>query len=477
MNLKRVFLRLTLPALFFLLLPLSVSFGETVTESTVDGRVSVDLTVYSGDFALIREVREVKVPAGTGRLFFRDVPATLVPESIRVRTLGDTGGFSVLEQSFDYDLITPERLLDRYVGKTIKIEVWNRFNDRKRVVDALLLSNSGGPVYKIGNRIYLGYPGIKILPDIPGGLVERPAVVWLYRNTGESLYSLEVSYLSGNIGWSADYVMVLNREDDLGELSGWVTIDNRSGVSFRKAHLKLAAGDVLRKGPVIGADVYMEKRALSAEAPGFAGSPLFEYYVYDLKRRTSIKDKEKKQISLFTKKGIDIEKEFVVRGMTRFFTSPYRRENHKVPVYVYIRFKNPGAGGTATPLPAGTLRLYKEDPDGALEFLGQDRVAHTPVGGEIRLRAGAAGQLTAERVQTEFRRVSSVVYETDWEITIRNNKDGDVTVGIVEPLSGSWDITSSSHAYKKIDAFTIRFDVKVPAAGEVKVSYRARVEL
>ncbi|MFQ5442337.1 MAG: DUF4139 domain-containing protein [Thermodesulfobacteriota bacterium] len=476
MTLKN-FLKGVFPALIFVILFVSWAEAGGAVKSTARGRVSVDATIYNNNFALIRDIRWVKIPRGTGRLVFSNVPARLIPESIRVNLLGASGGFKILEQSFNYDLITPERLLDKYVGKTIKIEVRNDFNDRRRVVDALLVSNVNGPVYKIGGRIYLDYPGIRILPAIPGGLVTRPTVDWLYKNTKEGLYKLEVNYLTENIGWKADYVLVLNKQDDAGELSGWVTLDNRSGTSFHNARLKLAAGELHRRGARPGPGLYMEKAALSSDGAGFTEKPLFEYYVYDLKRRTTIKDREKKQISFIKGKAVRVKKEFLVRGMTRYFTSPYSRVSPREPVNVYIKFKNPGSAKGSAPLPAGTLRLYKEEADGALAFLGEDGLVHTPPDEEIRLKAGAALQVTAERVQTEFRRVSSVVYETDWEITLRNHKKEDITVGIVEPLSGSWEITTSSHPYKKTDAFTIRFDVAVPKGGEVTVSYRVRVEL
>lgn len=214
-----------------------------------------------------------------------------------------------------------------------------------------------------------------------------------------------------------------------------------------------------------------------AEAPSFEESAYFEYHLYDLKRKTTIKNKETKQISLLEALGVGTEKELLVYGTRSYFTRPYTEEIPKQPVNVYIKFKNSEDDNPGVPLPAGIMRLYKKDHEGSLQFIGEDRIEHTPKDEEIKLRVGEAFDVVAEKIQTDYRKITTRLHESEWEITLRNHKETDITVGIVELLSGNWQIISSSYPYEKVDASTIRFDVNVPKDQEISVNYRVRVGL
>ena len=450
--------------------------GQTVSKSTVDDQVAVQVTVYNSNLGLIKDTRKVALPLGEGELRFMDVASHIMPVTVHTKSLNRPDDFFVLEQNYEYDLMNANKLLDKYVGKEIKLMDWNKFQDRKEVVEATLLSNNQGQIYKINDEIYLGHPGHKILPEIPENLIAKPTLTWLYDNKSKKTHELEVSYLTKNITWKADYVIVLNKDDTSADISGWVSLDNRSGATYKNATLKLIAGEVHRAKERMREEiVYAMAPRSKVGAHRFEEKPFFEYHIYDLQRKTTIKDNQTKQVSLLEAIGARVRKELLVYGVQSYFTRRYRDQNPKQPVNVYVKFKNSQGNSLGMPLPAGIMRLYKQDIDKSLQFIGEDRIEHTPKDEEVRLKVGETFDVVAERVQTDYRQISTRLHESEWEITLRNHKEEDITVGIVEPLFGNWVVISNNYPYKKVDAFTIRFDVMVPKDGEVKVKYRIKV--
>lgn len=454
----------------------TASAGKIVSKSSIDNQVAVEVTVYNTSLGLIKDTRKVTLPVGEGELRFMDVASHIMPVTVHAKSLNSPGDFTVLEQNYEYDLMNADKLLDKYVGKKIRIIDWNRFQDRKEVEEAILLSNNKGQIYKIDNEIYLGYPGYKILPEIPENLIAKPTLMWLYDNKSKKAHKLEVSYLTENITWKADYVVVLNKDDTSADISGWVSLDNKSGATYKDAVLKLVAGEVhkveeKRYGKRYYESAIMEK----AGAPRFEERAFFEYHIYDLQRRTTIKDNQTKQVSLLEAAGVKIHKELLVYGIKSYFTRRYRAENPRQPVDIYIKFENSRDNNLGMPLPGGIMRLYKQDNGKSLQFIGEDKIEHTPEKEEVRLKVGKAFDAVAERIQSDYRQITTRLHESEWEITLRNHKKEDITIGIVEPLFGSWTVISKNHPYKKVDAFTIRFDVIVPKDGEVKVKYRVKV--
>jgi len=451
-------------------------FSKPVTGLGSDDRTAVEVTVYNNNLGLVKDSRKVDLPPGVGELRFKDVASCIMPVTVRVRSLNYPDDFSVIEQNYEYDLINERKLLDKYVGRKIKIIDWNKFKDRKEEVEAVLLSNNQGQIYRINDEIYLGHPGYKVLPEIPENLIAKPTLTWLYENKSKNAHKLEVAYLTSNINWKADYVAVLNKDDTSSGISGWVTIDNKSGATYEDAKLKLIAGEVHRVDERLRRQDYMAK-TVGVGAPAFEAKPFFEYHIYNLQRKTTIKNNQTKQVSLLEADGVKVEKELLVYGAKNYFSRRYREKKTKQPVDVYVKFRNSGSNNLGMPLPGGIVRLYKEDEEGSLQFIGEDRLEHTPRDEEVRLKIGESFDVVAERRQTDYRKIATTLHESEWEITLRNHKETEVTVGVVETLSGSWKVISSSHKYRKVDAFTIRFDVKVPKDGEVKVKYKIRVGL
>ena len=448
--------------------------AKTVVNSTAEEQAMVELTVYNNNLALVKDTRKVELPVGEGELNFMDVASHIMPVTVHARSLNYPEDFTVLEQTYQYDLMSPDKLLEKYVGKKIKIINWNEFQDRQDIVEAILLSTHRGQIYKINDEIYLGYPGYKVLPGVPEDFVTEPTLKWSYENRAEKAHKLEVSYLTTNINWKADYVMILDEDDTSSSISAWVTLDNESGVTYKNARLKLVAGKVHQVEETPG--VYLMKSLAEAKIPQFEEKAFSEYHLYDLKRQTTIKNNETKQISLLRAFGVNTQKELLVYGTRNYFIEPYSEQTEKQPVSVYIKFKNSKENNLGIPLPAGIVRVYKEE-NGSLQFIGEDRMQHTPKDEEIRLKVGEAFDVVAERIQTDYREITSKLRESEWEITIKNHKEKDVTVGIVEPLLGNWEIIKSTHPYQKVDAFTVRFEVNIPRNQEIKVIYRVRVGL
>ncbi len=453
--------------------------AEVSLKSTEAEQTEVSVTVYNDDLALIKDVRGIKLPSGSGELRFMDVASGIMPVSVHARSLNHQEDFNVLEQNYEYDLINADKLLDKYVGKKIKIMEWNKYQNRKNEVEAELLSNNGGQIYRINDEIYLGHAGTKVIPEMPEDLIAKPTLTWLYENKIENDHTIEVSYLTNNIGWKADYVLSIDKNDELADIAGWVTIDNRSGATYRNANLKLIAGkpNRVRENRIMHKRDMDSLRMMTAEsAPQFTEKSFSEYHIYDLQRKTTIKDKQMKQISFMDAFAIPMKKELIVRNRRGGYFRQHGTGVNKIPVTVYIKFENSKQSNMGMPLPAGVIRVYKSDDDSSLQFIGEDNIVHTPKDEEIRLKLGDAFDVVAEKLQTDYKKIGSALHESEWKITIRNHKDTDISVGIEEEIyRGDWDVINNSHPYKKIDAFTMRFDVNVPANNETIVNYKIRV--
>jgi hypothetical protein len=451
--------------------------SAAVVASDQRQRSRLGVTVYNNNLGLVRDIRTVQLPVGTGELRFRDVAAHVNPVTVRARSTRAADGFSVIEQNYEYDLMDAQKLLDKYVGRDIKIIDPDCRNQAKPCAEitATLLSNNRGQVYRINERIYLGYPGIRVLPKLPEALIATPTLTWRYRNRLKAAQEIEVTYLTRQINWKADYVLALDKTDKLADLSGWVTIDNKSGATYRNAGLKLVAGSPHKVKTRPDQQVYAEEARMAVAAPpAFSQSELFEYHVYNLQGKTDLKDKQTRQIKLLEAAPVTVVKTFRVSGARHFFRRPYGRDTKRVPVVVYVHFANTGSNKLGRPLPAGIVRLYKADEDGHYQFIGEDRIKHTPQKEKVSLRVGEAFDLIAERLQTEYRKISATQHESAWKITIKNRKEEAVTVDVVETLPPNWRILKNSHAYEKTDAFTVTFNVSVPKGGETICTYRVR---
>ncbi len=444
--------------------------------STADDRKAVSITVYNQNFGLVREVREL--PAlGTGKveLEFRDVAANIQPETVNIKALGGSG-ISVLEQNYRFDLLSPQTLLQKYLGKHVRAYRYHEQTGKEDVVDAELLSNEGGQILKFNNEITFGYPGRLAFPEVPENLIAKPTLVWLV-DSAAAKQTVEVTYLTQNLNWSADYVLVVDDSDTKGDLTGWVTLVNQSGASYKNAELKLVAGDVNRvQAPRAMPMAYGSAVAKSAAAPQFQEQGLFEYHLYSLQRPTTVLENEQKQVNLLSAPAIGVNKKLIFYGQQYWFRGQYGQVLSNQKVGVYLDIQNSEQNHLGMPLPKGTLRVYKADKSGAKQFVGEDAIDHTPRDEKLRVKMGDAFDVVGARKQTEWHELGGCTSESAWEIELRNHKDAAVVVEDFEPVGGDWTILSSSQAAEKKDSSTFSFTVKVPARGSAKVNYKVRVK-
>src|SRR5271156_4717680 len=317
-------------------------------------------------------------------------------------------------------------------------------------------------------------------PELPGNFYSRPTLIWTLDNRGAAAQKVEASYLTGNISWSADYVLTVARDERAADLDGWVTLNNNSGAAYENAKLQLVAGEIHQVLPSVTPRQAMEMSsnlAMAKAAPKFTQEGISEYHLYSLGRRTSIQENESKQISLLTGTGIPVEKHLVAEGQAYYYRNPQGIGNATPQqVKVLYQFKNEEKGGRGVPLPAGTVRVYQSDSKGGIQFLGEDNIQHTPKYETLRIYFGDAFDVVCERKQTDYKKLASNLYEMEYEITLRNHKDMPVTVEVREPLGGDWEIVNSNFTPTKLDAKTVGFEVPVAKGGTSKLTYRVRVK-
>lgn len=454
------------------------SQGLGFLSSTVEDQKGVTITIYNVNLGLVKDRREISLPEGERELRFMDVASKIIPTSVYIRSLTDPQGLRILEQDYEYDLLNPQKLLDKYVGKEVKLYYKNPYTEREEMVTATLLSNNGGPIFKIGEEITFGHPGRIIFPKVPENLISRPTLVWLIENKLSDPQTVETSYLTDDINWVADYIVTLKEKDDRANLSGWVTISNKSGATYRDAKLKLVAGDIRR---VKDKEEYRRKmlrvavkEAMPAE-PQFKEEEFFEYHLYTLQRPATIKQNQTKQIGFVSADNIPIRKELLFRGAGFYYRSRLPRPMRDQKVGVFVEIENKKEHNLGIPLPKGTFRVYKHDREGSIQFIGGDSVDHTPKDEKMRIRIGDAFDVVGSRKQTDWRKIAYDTYEASFEISLRNRKKEDVLVKVVEPIPGDWVMLSSSHEYVKTEAFTAEFEVRVPRDTEAKLTYRVRM--
>ena len=461
----------------------NAALGQAAEQTTTGrDRQSVNITVYNSNLGLVRETRRLSLPQGQVALRFADVTAQIRPETVHLSSLTAPASLRILEQNYQYDLLNPAKLLDKFVGKEITLVLRHYQNNTESFepVQATLLSNNGGQVWRINGQIVINPSNISEMrfPDLPKNLVATPTLVWDLENRESGPQTVEASYLTAGMNWRADYVLLINADDTKGDLQGWVTLTNGSGATFEDARLQLVAGDVNRVSEereyaLAGA---MQRKAMDSVSQ-FQEQGFFEYHLYTLQRPTSVRDNETKQVSLLEAAGFDVKKEFVLNGQHYYYTN-YNNPGQpiKEKIGVYVQFRNAQQNKLGMPLPAGTIRLYKKDDKGNQQFIGEDKIDHTPKDEDVRVKVGDAFDIVSERKQTDYKVVvSGHLYEFAYEIKIRNHKDGPITVVVNEPIGGDWEMISSTFEARKTAAFAARFNVPVAKDGESTLSYRVRV--
>ncbi|MCI0511984.1 DUF4139 domain-containing protein [candidate division KSB1 bacterium] len=434
-----------------------------MTTSTFAQTNEIALTVYNNNRALVKDTRTLTLETGVRSIQFKDVAAQIDPTSVHFKSLTAPDKITLLEQNYEYDLVNTAKLLEKYVDQDITVIT------KEQTYRGKLLSASGGEVMlqePAGTIRVIQQAAILNLefPALPAGLITRPTLVWLVNNQKAGAHQTQISYLTEGINWHAEYVAVTLTNDTELELSGWVSIDNHSGATYPNARLKLVAGEVhLVQPPALGKGMY-DRAVMSMEAaaaPQFEEKEFFEYHLYTLQRAATVKDNEIKQISLFSP---------VTAKVGKIYT--YDGQKNQEKVQVNLEFKNSKEAGLGMALPAGKIRVYKEDPaDNSLEFIGEDAIKHTPKDEKVRIFLGNAFDIVGERSQQDQKQISKRAREESFTIKLRNHKSENIEVVVVEHAWGDWEIRNNSHPYQKKDAHTFEFKVPVLKDGETVVTY------
>jgi hypothetical protein len=442
-------------------------------------------------YAMVRQERDIKLESGRSTVKFADVAALIDPTTVTFTSLTEPRT-RVLEQSYQFDLVSTEKLLLKYVDRPIVVE--RQSGDHVQTVSGTLLSAVDGLVLRTDDgaiQALRDYSAVRF-PELPGGLDTRPTLVWdiLAARAGEQ--RSRVTYQTGGLTWWADYNLIFNEGKDansgLLDLSAWVSIINQSGAAYRDARLKLIAGDVHRATPLsrpMLAKFALAEAAPAPDAQGFKEQAFFEFHLYTLERRTTLPNNSTKQIELFDQaRQIPAQKILLYYGASEpyFYSSPLTDRNYGVQsskkVDVYLEFRNDRQYGLGVPLPAGRIRVSKLDgADGSLEFIGEDVIDHTPKDEQVRVKLGSAFDVVGERKQTDFSLDTKArSMEEQIEVKLRNHKDQPVRVLVKENLYrwSNWKILTKTHEFEREDARTITFPVDVPKDGETVVSYRVR---
>ena len=450
--------------------------------TTLADQSDLALTVYNSNLSLVRDVRQLNLPPGESLLRFMDIAASINPATVHFRSLTEPAKLNVLEQNYEYDLLDPNKLLQKYVGREVTLvrPKMAGGSTEYEQVKATLLSFNGAPVWKIGNEIVTGLSFESIrFPELPENLYERPTLLWTLQNSGARRHKVEASYLTSNLSWTADYVLNVGKDESSGDLDGWVTLVNHSGTAFKNASLQLVAGDIHRVMAQNGMDAIgaMKSIARAESAPAvFQQESFSEYHLYSLNRRTSIFDQESKQISLLNASHFPLRKVYVVNGQFYYYRGAAQPGAPiKDPVQVFYKFKNEEKSGLGMPLPSGTIRVNQADSSGGSLFAGEDHIDHTPKDEEIALHIGNAFDIVAERKQTDYKKVADRLYEFEYEITLRNHKDAPISVEVNEPIGGDWEMVNSTYKFTKTAAFAAQFVVPVDKDGTSVLKYRVRV--
>ncbi len=459
--------------------PVSAAAQQAVT-STLDDQAELAVTVYNSNIALVRDVRNLQIGRGTSDLHFMDIAATVNPATVHFRSLSEPSRVRVLEQNYEYDLLEPEKLLRKYVGREVTlVRLRRNANEtREEEVKAQLLSYNNGPVWQINGEIVTGMQADHIrFPELPGNLYSRPTLIWTLDNGGAARHRVEASYLAGKMSWNADYVLTVARDDKTADVDGWVTVTNGSGTGFNNAKLQLVAGDLNRIRQMVDkVEFNAMRRDAAAPAAEMAQEAFSDYHLYTLGRKTTINNAETKQVSLLGATAFPIQKRYIVEGRNFY----YHNAQHpgapiKDVVQVFYQFKNEDKAGLGMPMPAGNVRVYQADSSGGVQFVGEDRIDHTPKDETINLKIGNAFDVVCERKQTDFEKIAVNTYEMAFEITVRNHKAAPVLVQVNEPIGGTWRMLQASHEWTKTSAWAAQFEVPVAPDGTAVLKYRVRV--
>ncbi|MEL6405246.1 MAG: hypothetical protein AAFR81_12825 [Chloroflexota bacterium] len=457
---------------------------STTQADTPAERDSVSVTIYNQGTALIQDLRTYSFVPGTNLVNFTDVASQIDPTSVNFVSLTDPTGTSVLEQNYIYDLVGTSALLRRYIDETIRVTTMDG-----STYEGTLLSGAGEIILQMDNGgvVVVSQDDVQDIqfPELPSGLITRPTLRWLVDSAAEGDQQVALTYLTSGINWTADYNILLATDNSQLDLNGWVTLNNNSGTAYADATVKLVAGDVNRVQPdMVVQEAFAFDEPLMAESEARVEQrEFFEYQLYEIARNVTVGNNETKQVEFVNGASVPATTFFVYDASQRFFgysglyTDQFYGQTGITDVQNFLEFSTAEQGGLGADLPAGRIRVYQEDTDGAALLIGENRIDHTPEGESVQIYLGNAFDLVGERTQTEFEFFGGDTVEETYEIRLRNRKDDEtVQIRVPERLTrgSNWEILDASMEYTQLNAFTIEFRADVPPGEEVVITYTVR---
>lgn len=445
--------------------------AETVV--TPQTRKSFNVTVYNDGLGLVKDSRTVTFGAGMNSIAYQGVSAQIQPES----ALFAGEDVKVLEQNFNFDLLSRRSLLQKFLGREVQVINTNPGNGQETTETAQILSVDAGLVLKIGTRIETDYKGRLIFPDVPADLRDKPTLVVDVMSAKPGSRDVQLSYLTNGLTWRADYVAELNADENALKLNGWVTLTNTSGIAYENADIQFVAGKINRVRPQPRPMLmYAAKaRSMGTADNAMAEENLMDYHLYSLGRPTTILSNQTKQLALLSAGQVKTEKEYRIDDIAPVYPAEGRFEFDSRGVKVFLKFENTLMSGLGLPLPAGIVRVYKANADQKIFFVGEDSISHTPKNEKVRLTLGEAFDVTVSGKQTKFNRIAEKVYEASYELTFKNARETPVTVAYYQSFPGTWTVTASSIVSSQPNAGQALWNVTVPANGKTDLSYTVRV--
>lgn len=442
-------------------------------EIDASARQALTLTVYQNNIALVRDLRRLELAAGENRFAVGAVSESLRPETLSLTS--EAGGLTLIEQSYERATLTHQALLQAAVGGPVLLIREDPETGEETVVEATLLSLASGPILRVGDRIEISPPGRIAFAELPEGLRAETALLVTLESGSEQTAEVAFSYLTGGLGWQADYVAEVDDATGTMDLTGYVTLTNGSGADYEMAGLRLVAGEVnVESGspqPRMQAMAMAESAGMAKDmaAPPQSAS---DRYLYTIERPVTLKQGETKQLALLSAEDQPVERVYRFDNLVQLGGRGY--ETGPVNAALLLRFENDAAASLGMPLPAGTVRVY-EGMDGSSFFAGEDRIAHTPEGQDVELRVGSAFDVTAEARTTDYDRLSDKTFEAAQEMVLKNAKDVPVTVEVSGYLPLEWKILEESHPHEEVNASQVLWRVEIPAGGETELAYRVRI--
>lgn len=465
-----------------LVLPVSGSYAED-KEILADNDKSVEMaiSIYNNSLGFVRDTREVVLENGMNSVVFAGVADQIQPETAML----SGNGIEVVEQDYNYNLLTPLNLLNESVGKTVKTALYNPQTGQTTYDQAKILdSNNGQPILQFSYGIETDFPGRIVYENLPVNLSAKPSLAIKLNNKTAGNKKLELAYLTSGISWKADYVAEIAGENVL-SLNGWITLNNESGVDYKNAFVQLIAGNVnqgmtpimprmygmARKAAVSENAMVMDTAgALQQSSEAFA-----DYYLYTLPVRTTIKDNQSKQVSLFAKEKVKFARGYKLVSPLYIGMNMRNTEFEKANPQVVFKFNNTESDGLGLPMPKGTVRFYEDDNKGNMQFIGESRFEQLAKGEKADLELGKSFDLFAKGKVTDVNRLAQDTYEGGAEITFKNAKPEAVEIVFEQNFNNNWTIVSESLKSEKKNANTASWKVNVPANGETVLNFKVRI--